>query len=643
MAVRALSTARASAEAKRPRVIHVVTAAMTTRLMRGQLRFLHEAGFDVTVVSSPGWELDRVAEEEGVNGIGVPMEREISPLRDLRSLWRLWRLMCRLRPAVVNVGTAKAGLLAGMAAWLAGVPCRVYTLHGIRLETTRGLKRSILAAAERISCRCADHVICVSESVRSRAVELCLVERGRCRSLGRGSFNGVETERFAPTPERLVQAAHLRRQLGIPRDAPVIGFVGRLTRDKGVPELMEAFQRVRERLPGTRLLLMGRFEDGDPVPQAVRESIETDPSVVHLGFVEDPSVHYQVMNVVALATYREGFPTVVLEAAAAQKPVVSTWATGARDAVVDGVTGLLVPVGDSEALAEALLSVLENPALAAKMGSAGRQRVEREYQPAQVCRELERLYHSLLAARGLVDETAARRPTARHCASPAWPGRGLKRAMDVLGASLGLAAGGPVMAAAAVAIWMSTGPPILFSQRRAGRYGNTFSLLKFRTMTDARDAAGRLRSDAERLSPVGRLLRRFSIDELPQLWSVLKGEMSLVGPRPLLAEYLPGYTERENLRHAVRPGLTGYSQVRGRQMLPFSRRLELDAWYVENWSIWRDLNILIRTIPQVLCPADSVACQDFSAVDDRGFWRLLQHPPAPHGCIVDHSGGQGAT
>ncbi len=623
--------------------MHVVTAAMTTRLMRGQLRFLHEAGFEVTIVSSPGWELDSVAEEEGVHGIGIWMEREISPLRDLWSLWRLWRLMRRLRPAVVNAGTAKAGLLAGMAAWLAGVPCRVYTLHGIRLETTSGLKRSILAAAERVSCRCANHVLCVSESVQNRAVEFGLVQRGRCGFLGRGSFNGVDAERFAPTPGRLAQAAEVRRQLAIPRDAPVIGFVGRLTRDKGVPQLVEAFRRVRERLPRTRLLLIGRFEGGDPVPKAVRESIDTDPGVVHVGYVEDPAVHYQLMDVLALPTYREGFPTVVLEAAAAEKPVVSTWATGARDAVVDGVTGLLVPVGDSDALAEALLSVLDSPVLAAKMGSAGRQRVEREYQPARVCRELEGLYRSLLAAAGLAEETAARRSTARRCASLAWPGRGLKRAMDVLGASLGLAAAGPVMAAAAVAIWMSTGPPILFSQRRAGRYGNTFSLLKFRTMTEACDAAGRLRPDAERLNHVGRLLRRFSIDELPQLWNVLKGEMSLVGPRPLLAEYLPGYTERENLRHAVRPGLTGYSQLRGRHMLLFSRRLELDACYVENWSIWLDLNILIRTIPQVLCPADSVACQHYPAVDDRGFWRLLQHPPAHYGCAADRSGGQGAA
>jgi lipopolysaccharide/colanic/teichoic acid biosynthesis glycosyltransferase len=626
----------------RPHVVHVVTAAITTRLMRGQLRYLREAGFEVTLVSSPGADLDSMAAEEGVGKAAVPMEREIAPLQDLRSLWSLWRLMRRLRPTVVNVGTAKAGLLAGIAARLARVPCRVYTLHGLRLETTRGLKRSVLASAERTACRCAQHVLCVSPSVRSRAVELDLVDRDRCSFLGAGSFNGVEVERFAPTPERLAQAAALRRQLRIPSDAPVIGFVGRFTRDKGLPELVAAFQAVRDRLPNVRLLLLGRFESGDPVPPEVRTFLETDPGVVHAGFVADPSIHYQVMDVLALPTYREGFPTVVLEAAAAEKPVVSTYATGARDAVIDGVTGMLVPIGDSKALGEALLAVLEDRSLAEGLGRAGRRRVEQHYMPEQVCGELAKLYRRLLSRNGLAEtgreQTCEASWSIRHRRSAL----ALKRSFDVCAALIGLAAAGPLMAAAAAAIRLTMGTPVLFRQRRAGRHGRAFRLLKFRTMTEARHPDGQLLPDAARLSPVGHLLRRFSVDELPQLWNVLKGDMSFVGPRPLLAEYLPGYTARERLRHAVRPGLTGYSQISGRHTLPFSKRLALDAWYVENWSIGLDLTILMRTIPKVLRPSDSVLCEDYPAIDDRGFWRYLRDPPRDCGCSVDAARGQGA-
>jgi lipopolysaccharide/colanic/teichoic acid biosynthesis glycosyltransferase len=593
--------------------MHVVTASMTTRLMRRQLSFLREAGFEVTIVSSPGPELNAVAEQEQVASAAVPMDRELSPLADLRSFRLLWRLIRRARPALINVGTAKAGLLGGIAAWLSGVPVRIYTLHGIRLETTIGLRRCLLALAERVSCRCAHYVLCVSHSVRQRAIELGLAPADRLVVLGAGSFNGVDVARFAPTPERVAQAAQIRRELGIPADAPVIGFVGRFTRDKGIAELVQAYQTVRARFPEARLMLLGRFESGDPVPEAARRFIETAPGVIHVGYVPDPAAHYQAMDMLALPTYREGYPTVVLEAAAAGKPVVATRATGAVDAVEDGVTGLLVPVGDAAALADALLRLLGDAKLSAAMGAAGQVGVARDHTTERVCADLVSFYRQLLRSHG-VAQHMARRPSASASAA--------KRLMDLIGAVVALAISGPVMALAALAVWATTGPPVLFRQRRAGLYGRPFRVLKFRTMTDERDAEGRLLPDEQRLTPVGRLLRRFGIDELPQVWNVLKGEMSLVGPRPLLMEYLPAYTSRERIRHAVRPGITGCSQVNGRHTSLFSRRLELDSWYVENWSLGLDLRIAAQTIPRLLCQADSLACQDLD-VDDRGFWRLI--------------------
>jgi len=600
----------------RPHIVHLVTASMTTRLMRTQLSFLKQSGFDVTLVSSPGPELAAVAEQEQVASASVSMEREISALADLKSFWLIWRLIRRLRPSLLNTGTAKAGLLGGIAAWLSGVPVRIYTLHGIRLETTAGLKRRLLTWAERISCRCAHYVLCVSHSVRDRALELRLAPADRLIVIGAGSFNGVETTRFAPTPERVAQAAAIRREFGIPSGAPVIGFVGRFTRDKGIGELVQAYDAIRARFPAARLMLLGRFESGDPVPEAARRFIETDPGVVQVGYVPDPAAYYQVMDMLALPTYREGYPTVVLEASAAGKPVVAARATGAVDAVQDGVSGLLVPVGDAKALAEAFTHILEHPELAAAMGGAGRARVERDYTTEQVCRGLADLYRRLLRERGLSAGAAA------PCCGAALAG---KRLADLIGATIGMGVAGPLMAAASVAIWATMGSPVLFRQRRAGLRGRSFSLLKFRTMTDARDAARRLLPDEQRLTRVGRLLRRFGIDELPQLWNVLRGEMSLVGPRPLLVEYLPAYTDREQLRHAVRPGLTGCSQVSGRHTSLFSARFELDSWYVEHWSLGLDLRIAAQTVPQLLCQADSFACQD-PAVDDRGFRRLLGQP-----------------
>jgi len=164
-------------------------------------------------------------------------------------------------------------------------------------------------------------------------------------------------------------------------------------------------------------------------------------------------------------------------------------------------------------------------------------------------------------------------------------GRSLKRGLDVVGAACCLVASAPVLAASAAAIRLTMGAPVLFRQVRPGLAGRPFTLVKFRTMGPAQAHDGPRLSDAERLTAVGRLLRRTSLDELPQLWNVLRGEMSLVGPRPLLIDYLEHYTRRQARRHEVRPGITGWAQVNGRQDIPFSRRLELDVWYVENWSL----------------------------------------------------------
>ena len=175
-----------------------------------------------------------------------------------------------------------------------------------------------------------------------------------------------------------------------------------------------------------------------------------------------------------------------------------------------------------------------------------------------------------------------------------------KRAIDVLGAAGRLMALAPVLLLVALAVRHWLGAPVLFRQIRAGHHGHPFELLKFRTMTDARDAAGELLPDAERLTRFGSWLRSTSLDELPELINVLRGEMSLVGPRPLLPEYLPHYSAEQARRHEVPPGITSWANVHGRNALSWERRLALDVWYVDHWSIALDLKILVITVVKVL-------------------------------------------
>jgi sugar transferase EpsL len=176
----------------------------------------------------------------------------------------------------------------------------------------------------------------------------------------------------------------------------------------------------------------------------------------------------------------------------------------------------------------------------------------------------------------------------------------LKRAIDVFGAALGLALFTPVLLISGLLIRLSMGRPVLYVGERPGLRGRIFRLYKFRTMTGERGRDGRLLSDANRLTPLGRFLRRLSLDELPQLWNVLKGDMSLVGPRPLSVEYLDRYTPTQARRHEIRPGITGWAQVNGRNALTWEEKFDLDVWYVDHRSCWLDVKILCKTIGLVL-------------------------------------------
>ena len=255
---------------RRPRLVYVVTAPVTAHvLLRGQLAFMLDAGFEVTVVCAPGPELDEVAARERVAVIPVAMEREIAPAADAVSLGRLVRVLRDLEPDIVNTSTAKAGLLGGLAAVVARVPIRIYLARGSRAETTHGLKRSVLGLTERTTLACAHHVICVSESLRERLVGAGIAPSGKTRVLGAGASNGIDVERFSRTAERAQQAAAIRVRHSIPADAPVIGFIGRPVADKGITELLDAFAAIRADQPAVHLLVIGAGFAGDAMAPGI--------------------------------------------------------------------------------------------------------------------------------------------------------------------------------------------------------------------------------------------------------------------------------------------------------------------------------------------------------------------------------------
>ena len=177
----------------------------------------------------------------------------------------------------------------------------------------------------------------------------------------------------------------------------------------------------------------------------------------------------------------------------------------------------------------------------------------------------------------------------------------MKRFLDIIFSAILLILAAPILLAVALIVRVGLGRPVFFIQMRPGLYGHPFCMIKFRTMREAVDASGKSLADAERLTPLGRFLRSTSLDELPELWNVLCGDMSLVGPRPLLMEYLPLYTPEQARRHEMRPGITGWAQVNGRNALSWEKKFLLDVWYVDNWSLSLDMKILWLTVKTVFC------------------------------------------
>jgi lipopolysaccharide/colanic/teichoic acid biosynthesis glycosyltransferase len=300
---------------------------------------------------------------------------------------------------------------------------------------------------------------------------------------------------------------------------------------------------------------------------------------------------YAAIDICVLPSYREGLPNVALESQAMRVPVVATGIAGTADAVRDGKTGFLVEPRNHVALAEALRPLVRNGQLRAQMGAAGRGFVTEHFLEQRVSALLAAQYRRLLACHLSPETSASRRPPHRRTASKA-----LKRVIDLLAAVFGLAVASPWMFLIGIASRRSTGSTALFRQTRIGFNGQPFTLYKFRTMREARDSTGNPRPDAERLTRFGSFLRSTSLDELPELFNVIRGEMSLVGPRPLLPQYLSRYNAFQRRRHEVKPGITGWVQVNGRNALTWEQKFELDVWYVDHTSLSLDFKILWLTL-----------------------------------------------
>lgn len=362
----------------RPKVVFMATSAQSLMFHRAHIVRMRQHGWDVSVFSAAGPNLDAL-EAMGFATEAIPMDREISPLRDTRAFFHLLQLFRRLKPQMVITATPKAALLGVITARIAGVPRIVFSFFGLRSETLHGLAGSVVRSLERITSRLAHVTIPCSLSLHRTAIELGVLDPDASVVLGSGGPSGIDVSDFVSVPGRRKRAAELRHANGLRPDDVVIGFIGRIVRDKGIVELAEAFRQLSLKRSGLKLVLIGDPDSTDPVPATTLQLLAEHPHIVQLPYTNEVQPWYSGFDVFVMPTYREGLGTVFLEAQAAGVPVVATRATGAIDAVIEGTTAVVVEVRDAESLRRGIEQVLDDPESAARRVEAGKEFVRREF------------------------------------------------------------------------------------------------------------------------------------------------------------------------------------------------------------------------------------------------------------------------
>lgn len=351
--------------------------------------------YEAVALSSPGEALSIVAQREGVRTIAVPMERHISLLKDLKSLFTLIRVFRKERPDMVHSITPKAGLLCMMAAWWTRVPVRIHTFTGLVFPTSRGLIKRVLMLTDRITCACATHIIPEGEGVKNDLINN-KITRKPLQVLGYGNVRGVDMEYYSRRPEVEERAGVIRND-----NRFSFLFVGRIVRDKGINELVSAFSKLNVEYPKTRLFLVGDYENKlDPVDASTKNEIRHNVNIISVGRKtgNDLLAYYAASDCFVFPSYREGFPNTVLEAGAMGLPCIVTDINGSREIIKDGYNGFIIPAHDEDSLYDAMKSMLEDPEKRLAIASVARQYIAGHYEQGFVRQCLYEFYAQVLDA-----------------------------------------------------------------------------------------------------------------------------------------------------------------------------------------------------------------------------------------------------
>lgn len=386
------------------KILRLTTVPVSLKiLLRGQLGFMRQY-FLVKGVSSSGPELEQVAAQEDIETIPVEMARDISILNDLKALWNLILLFRKEKPEIVHTHTPKAGTLGMVAAWVCRVPVRLHTAAGLPLMEAQGAKREVLNLVERITYAMATKVYPNSFGLQEVIIQNGFCKASKLKVIGNGSSNGINTSHFSPDAASTGQKLGLRDKLSIKASDFVFIFIGRLVTDKGINELVKAFQEVQAKHPHCKLLLVGNAEpELDPLLPETEKAIATHKSIITTGFQSDVRPYLAISHALVFPSYREGFPNVPMQAGAMGLPSIVTDINGCNEIVQHENNGLIITPKNTEALVQAMLLLTEDPELTQRMADNARESIVSRFDQQTLWKLIKEEYDEQLKRKGLIN------------------------------------------------------------------------------------------------------------------------------------------------------------------------------------------------------------------------------------------------
>ncbi len=377
------------------KIIRITTVPSSLKvLLRGQLRFMNQH-YEIVGVASTLKELKEVELQEGIRTHGIEMTRTISPVKDIKAVFQLYRFLRKEKPFIVHTHTPKAGIVGMMAAWLAGVKHRYHTVAGMPLLEATGLKRKVLNLVEKLTYKFATKVFPNSNGQRQIIIDEGFAKPEKLKVIGKGSSNGIDVNHFDPTLISEDQTNKLRSDLGISEDELVMVYIGRLVKDKGINELVEAFDKFSKLGMNGKLVLVGKREtELDPLDPATEKIISDNPGIISAGWQDDVRPFLSMADVFVFPTYREGFPNVVLQAGAMGVPAIVTDINGCNEIIKNQLNGIIIPTKDSRAILDAMTLLAKDAATRREMQTVARENIVENYQQTYIWSELLELYKS---------------------------------------------------------------------------------------------------------------------------------------------------------------------------------------------------------------------------------------------------------